>query len=99
MRKAFGLLGDVANLRVLDVGCGTGRWSITLAKMGSIVTGIDISSRMIELAKERALRNEIRNITFLNTTAEELDYRDCFDLALSSTVLQHITDDKRLELA
>ena len=99
MKKAFGLLGDVSNLRVLDVGCGTGRWSVTLAKMGSTVTGIDISSKMIELAKERATKNEIRNITFLNTAAEELDYTDYFDLALSATVLQHITDDKRLESA
>ena len=99
MKKAFGLLGDVSNLRVLDVGCGTGRWSVTLAKMGSTVTGIDISSKMIELAKERATKNEIRNITFLNTAAEESDYTDYFDLALSATVLQHITDDKRLELA
>ena len=99
MKKAFGLLGNVTNLRVLDVGCGTGRWSVTLAKMGSTVTGIDISSKMIEFAKERATRNEIRNITFLNTAAEELDYTDCFDLALSATVLQHITDDKRLESA
>jgi len=99
MRKAFGILGDVSGLRILDVGCGTGRWSIRLAKMGGIVTGIDISQEMIELAKQRANESQTHNITFLSKNADGLNYSGNFDVALTATVLQHITDKKRLNLA
>ena len=33
-------------MRILDVGCGTGNFSIKLAKMGLDVTGIDVSEKM-----------------------------------------------------
>ena len=41
--------------RVLDVGCGVGRWSRLLAKRGARVTGIDLSPTMIAQARERAV--------------------------------------------
>ncbi|MCK5074131.1 MAG: methyltransferase domain-containing protein [Bacteriovoracaceae bacterium] len=39
---------------ILDAGCGTGYLSILLAKAGAYVTGIDISPKMISVAKESA---------------------------------------------
>lgn len=100
MKKAFEVLGDVSGLGILDVGCGTGRWSVRLAKRGAIVTGIDISKEMIKLAKERAGKAYIHNsISFLNKKIEDLNYSNYFDVALSVTVLQHITDEEHLNLA
>jgi malonyl-CoA O-methyltransferase len=49
----LGLIGDVKNKRVLDVGCGTGRYCELLAKKGASVTGIDPSSRMLECARRK----------------------------------------------
>ncbi|MCH7484610.1 MAG: methyltransferase domain-containing protein, partial [Chloroflexi bacterium] len=46
------LLGDVAGKHVLDAGCGEGRFSRMLAERGAQVTAIDLSPRMIELARE-----------------------------------------------
>jgi SAM-dependent methyltransferase len=46
-----GFLGDVDGLRVLDVACGQGRTSRTLAGRGASVTAIDLSARLIELAQ------------------------------------------------
>lgn len=46
------LVGDVAGLRVLDAGCGEGRFARMLAEQGATVTGIDFSPRMTEVAKE-----------------------------------------------
>ena len=46
------LLGDVAGKRVLDAGCGEGRFARMLAERGAIVTGIDFSHRMVDLARE-----------------------------------------------
>lgn len=48
------LIGDVKHKRVLDAGCGYGFYSILLAKRGAMVTGIDISEKMIALAKNNA---------------------------------------------
>lgn len=44
-------LGDVVGLRVLDAGCGEGRFARMMAERGVRVTAIDLSSRMIELAR------------------------------------------------
>jgi SAM-dependent methyltransferase len=46
------MLGDVAGKRVLDAGCGEGRFARMLAERGAAVTGIDFSQRMIDLAQE-----------------------------------------------
>ncbi len=48
------LLGDVSGCRVLDVGCGDGKFALELTKRGAIVTGIDASAAMIDAAKGRA---------------------------------------------
>ena len=44
-------------MRVLDVGCGVGRWSTMLAERGAAVTGMDLSPTMIAEAKRRAAAN------------------------------------------
>lgn len=47
------LIGTVKNQRVLDVGCGTGRYCELLAKRGAKVVGIDPSPKMLECAKRK----------------------------------------------
>src|SRR6188508_3277987 len=47
------VLGEVAGLRVLDAGCGSGYLSRILAERGAQVTGIDIAARLIALARAR----------------------------------------------
>jgi ubiquinone/menaquinone biosynthesis C-methylase UbiE len=49
------LIGDVKNQRVLDVGCGTGRYCELLAKRGAKVVGIDPSSKMLEHARRKII--------------------------------------------
>jgi 2-polyprenyl-3-methyl-5-hydroxy-6-metoxy-1,4-benzoquinol methylase len=44
-------LGDLKGTRVLDAGCGEGRFARMMAERGARATGIDLSSRMIELAR------------------------------------------------
>ncbi len=50
------------SLRILDVGCGTGRHSVELASRGYLVTGVDLSETMLARAREKARSRT----TFLN---------------------------------
>ncbi|MCH7810564.1 MAG: methyltransferase domain-containing protein, partial [Chloroflexi bacterium] len=54
------LLGDVKGKRVLDAGCGEGRFSRTLAERGAKVTAFDLSRRMVELARESEGHHKLR---------------------------------------
>ena len=47
------LAGDVTGRRILDAGCGSGPLSAALRDRGAIVTGIDSSAGMLELARRR----------------------------------------------
>ncbi|MFA6422048.1 MAG: methyltransferase domain-containing protein [Candidatus Buchananbacteria bacterium] len=46
-------IGNISGLRVLDIGCGDGRSSRLLAKNGAIVTGVDNSKFMLDIAKQK----------------------------------------------
>ncbi|HEV2072677.1 MAG TPA: methyltransferase domain-containing protein, partial [Thermomicrobiales bacterium] len=53
LRHLFSLTGDVSGSRVLDVGCGEGYFSRAVARADANVTGVDISERMLSLARTR----------------------------------------------
>src|SRR6185503_8167980 len=55
-----GLVGDVSGSRVLELGCGSGPYSIWLAQRGAQVVGLDLSQTMVSLAQERAHKMGIR---------------------------------------
>jgi 2-polyprenyl-3-methyl-5-hydroxy-6-metoxy-1,4-benzoquinol methylase len=59
LRQLLDLLGDVADLRVLDAGCGDGYLARVLAARGARVTAIDLGPRLIERARQRDPRGEI----------------------------------------
>ncbi|MCC7571791.1 MAG: class I SAM-dependent methyltransferase [Candidatus Methanofastidiosum sp.] len=67
--------------KILDIGCGTGRHSIELAKRGYNVTGIDLSERMLEMAKQKAKDAKV-NAEFIKADARYLKFEKEFDLAL-----------------
>jgi ubiquinone/menaquinone biosynthesis C-methylase UbiE len=82
------LIGDVKGKRVLDAGCGFGYYSILLAKSGATVTGIDISERMIELAKNNAREASIK-CQFFVCDMQNLSMfaKNTFDMVVSSVVV------------
>jgi SAM-dependent methyltransferase len=86
--------------RVLDVGCGVGRWSRLLAAKGAAVTGIDLSPTMIEQAERRAAAEGVaERCRFRVQDLSRLDIEGTFDLVLGVTVLQHILDPELLHAA
>jgi SAM-dependent methyltransferase len=86
--------------RVLDVGCGVGRWSRLLASRGAVVTGVDLSPTMIAQAERRAQADGVaERCRFRVQDLSRLDVEGPFDVVLGVTVLQHILDPKLLEAA
>lgn len=77
--------------RVLEYGCGTGNDSLSLARQGAIVTGIDLSDVAIEQAKHRARREQLADLQFAVMNAEALEYEDdSFDLICGMAILHHL---------
>jgi len=74
-------IGKDKSIKILDIGCGTGRHSIELAKRGYDVTGFDLSESQINYAIEKA-RVEKLNINFFRLNALDLNFKEEFDLGL-----------------
>lgn len=86
--------------RVLDVGCGVGRWSRLLASRGAHVTGVDLSPTMIAEAERRARACGLASrCRFLVQDSAALDVEGPFDLILCVTMLQHMLDVGALRAA
>jgi 2-polyprenyl-3-methyl-5-hydroxy-6-metoxy-1,4-benzoquinol methylase len=69
------------NLKIIDIGCGTGRHSVELSKRGYSVTGIDLSESLLEKAREKARQNNLQ-IEFLHHDARNLPFENQFDVAI-----------------
>jgi 2-polyprenyl-3-methyl-5-hydroxy-6-metoxy-1,4-benzoquinol methylase len=67
--------------RILDIGCGTGRHSIELAKRGYRVTGIDLSESQLKRAKEKVSQQNL-SINFEKLDARKLTFLNEFDLVI-----------------
>lgn len=66
---------------ILDIGCGTGRHSIELAKRGYNVTAIDLSEAQLKRAGEKAAAEGL-DIKFLKMDARNLEFNNEFDMAI-----------------
>ncbi len=85
------LIGDVAGKRVLDVGCGTGRWSLHLARQGAQVTGVDPCPEMLAKAR-RSAEDQGLDIEWLAGGFGDLPEAGDYDMALCSLVLCHLPE-------
>jgi len=74
-------LNNNKSLKILDVGCGTGRHSIELTKRGYNVTGVDLSESQLKRAKEKAANLNLK-IEFHQMDARHLTFNNEFDAAI-----------------
>jgi len=68
-------------LKILDIGCGTGRHSLELARRGYCLTGIDLSDSLLNRAREKASAQNLR-VDFQIQDARKLPFTNKFDVAI-----------------
>jgi 2-polyprenyl-3-methyl-5-hydroxy-6-metoxy-1,4-benzoquinol methylase len=77
---------------VLEVGCGTGRITLPIARTGAVITGLDVSSRMLERARRKADEEKL-SVTWLEQDCRNINATQAFGLILSATnAMQHLHD-------
>lgn len=95
LREIRKQLPENKELKILDVGCGAGFFSVLLACEGYQVTGVDLTPEMIENAKRLACE-EKADCKFMVMDAEALDFpSDSFDVVISRNLTWTLPDVRR----
>ncbi|MFZ0565210.1 MAG: class I SAM-dependent methyltransferase [Chlamydiales bacterium] len=92
--ELFKYLRLEGNERIIDIGCGDGKITATIAnsvKTGSVL-GIDISPEMIKFAQKTFPSDQYSNLYFLLQDAHNMEYKEEFDIAFSSFAIQWFTN-------
>lgn len=86
-----------AQCKVLDLACGHGRHSNSVANLVSSVTGIDANKHFVDLAKAQALRKKHRNTTYIHADIYKTSVSETFErILLLNTVLGLQSDENTL---
>jgi ubiquinone/menaquinone biosynthesis C-methylase UbiE len=86
--------------KIIDVGCGTGRFSFSVSDKCSSVLGIDLSKRNIERANYKLFQNQNNKISFRHKNIDEIisEGKDHFDYAVISYVIHEVDESERINL-
>jgi len=87
-------LVSLSGQTVLDVGCGGGILSDSMARKGAQVTGIDLSTKALRVAQLHALEAGTRNVNYREISAEALalEQPGGFDVVTCMEMLEHVPD-------
>ena len=86
-------------MEVLEFGCGTGSTAISHSQHVKRIHAIDVSSKMIEIARGKADRENVENVTFEQSTIEQIHVPDqSLDAVLGLSIL-HLLENKEEAIA
>ncbi len=82
---------------VLEIGCGTGAVTEQLVARGAVVTALDQNPEMLELARKRLREAPNGSLTFLESTAAEIDGlpEAGFDVVVASLCFSEMSESER----
>lgn len=84
---------DVKGRHILDVGCGSGRYSVALAENGAKVLGIDFAGNMLNLAENLAAdRGVSQRCRFVRANFLEYQFEEFFDISLAIGFFDYIEE-------
>jgi SAM-dependent methyltransferase len=91
---AFAEAGDVKGKKILDIGCGSGPYSVDFARRGAAkVVGVDFSSNMLQLARQEAAAHKVDGVCqFIQANFLEWEPTDQFDVAIAMGVFDYLPD-------
>ncbi len=90
----FEQAGDVTGKKILDVGCGSGVYSVDFARRGAQrVVGVDFSGNMLKLARQEAAQRGVADkCEFIQADFRELELDERFDISVAMGVFDYIPD-------
>jgi ubiquinone/menaquinone biosynthesis C-methylase UbiE len=87
------------DMEVLEFGCGTGTTALSHAPVVRHIHVIDISGKMIEIARDKAEAGGIKNVTFERASVEDLTAADAtYDAVMGHSIL-HLLEDRKSAIA
>ena len=91
LKKSGYQLKFFKNKKILDIGCGSGRFTLAFAKLGAkLSVGVDLGNDGLKIGKLIAKKNKIRNIKFYKSDVLKLPFKDnSFDFIFCKGVLHH----------
>lgn len=87
------LRGD---LSVLEIGAGTGRFTLEIAPLVKKVDATDISQNMLDLLAKKAEEKAVRNVTSSRGDFLEMSFAEKYDLIVSFSAIEYINDPRAL---
>ncbi len=88
---------NIKKIEILDVGCGGGLISESLARLGANVTGIDFVEENILIAKNHSLMKNLK-VNYIHGDVEKINISKNFDLIIIFELLEHLNDWKSFVL-
>ena len=103
MNKVAAKAAEVAAVRpgmqCVDLGCGSGRIALMLARRGARVIGVDVSQLMVERMETQARHEGIETVSGMVVAIEHLTLpRGALDLVVTNYALHHLLDDEKERL-
>lgn len=86
------MVGNPENLRVLDIGAGTGRWSIYFAERNAQVTAVEPSAEMRAVLARKVQEKNLDNLTVIDGGAQDFGSSQQYDVIIMSFVLNHVPE-------
>lgn len=93
-------VADPAAARILEIGCGTGHHILSLANRwpGAECNGVDISARLISVARNLARQARLGNVKFSECPIQQFEPEGVFDFIIAHGVFSWVPDEVKLSL-